>query len=32
MRTMIDAAGRLVVPAELRNELGFVAGLERRLA
>jgi AbrB family looped-hinge helix DNA binding protein len=28
MRTTIDAAGRLVVPKPLREELGFSAGTE----
>ena len=28
MRTTIDAAGRLVVPKSLRDELGFAAGTE----
>ena len=28
MRTTIDAAGRLVVPKPLREELGFAAGTE----
>jgi AbrB family looped-hinge helix DNA binding protein len=28
MRTTIDAAGRLVVPKPLREELGFAAGAE----
>ncbi|MGA2927607.1 MAG: AbrB/MazE/SpoVT family DNA-binding domain-containing protein [Solirubrobacteraceae bacterium] len=28
MRTTIDAAGRLVVPKRLREELGFAAGTE----
>ena len=28
MRTTIDAAGRLVVPKRLRDELGLVAGTE----
>jgi len=28
MRTTIDAAGRLVVPKPLREELGFAPGLE----
>ena len=28
MRTTIDAAGRLVVPKPLRDELGFAAGAE----
>jgi len=28
MRTTIDAAGRVVVPKALRDELGFVAGTE----
>lgn len=32
MRTTIDAAGRLVVPKRLREELGFVAGVELELA
>jgi AbrB family looped-hinge helix DNA binding protein len=31
MRTTIDAAGRLVVPKGLRDELGFVAGTELEL-
>jgi len=31
MRTTIDAAGRLVVPKGLRDELGFVAGAELEL-
>jgi AbrB family looped-hinge helix DNA binding protein len=28
MRTTIDAAGRLVIPKPLRDELGFSAGAE----
>jgi AbrB family looped-hinge helix DNA binding protein len=28
MRTTIDAAGRIVVPKALRDELGFTAGTE----
>jgi AbrB family looped-hinge helix DNA binding protein len=32
MRTTIDAAGRLVVPKPLRDELGFAAGTELELA
>jgi len=28
MRTTIDAAGRLVVPKRLREQLGFAAGTE----
>jgi len=31
MRTTIDAAGRLVVPKPLRDELGFAAGSELEL-
>ncbi len=31
MRTAIDAAGRLVVPKGLRDELGFTAGTELEL-
>lgn len=31
MRTTIDAAGRLVVPKGLRDELGFSAGTELEL-
>ena len=31
MRTTIDAAGRLVVPKPLRDELGFAAGAELEL-
>ena len=31
MRTTIDAAGRLVVPKSLRDQLGFVAGTELEL-
>lgn len=31
MRTTIDAAGRLVVPKPLRNELGLEAGTELEL-
>jgi AbrB family looped-hinge helix DNA binding protein len=31
MRTTIDAAGRLVVPKALRDELGFSAGAELEL-
>jgi AbrB family looped-hinge helix DNA binding protein len=32
MRTTIDAAGRLVVPKPLRDELGFAPGAELELA
>jgi AbrB family looped-hinge helix DNA binding protein len=32
MRTTIDAAGRLVVPKPLRDELGFAPGSELELA
>jgi AbrB family looped-hinge helix DNA binding protein len=32
MRATIDAAGRLVVPKALRDELGFAAGIELELA
>ena len=32
MRVTIDAAGRLVVPKSLRDELGFGAGTELELA
>ena len=32
MRTTIDAAGRLVVPKRLRDELGFAAGAELELS
>lgn len=32
MRTTIDAAGRLVVPKRLREELGFAAGAELEIA
>jgi len=32
MRTTIDAAGRLVVPKRLRDELGFSPGIELELA
>lgn len=32
MRTTIDAAGRLVVPKPLRDELGFAPGTELELA
>ena len=32
MRASIDAAGRLVVPKPLRDELGFAAGTELELA
>jgi AbrB family looped-hinge helix DNA binding protein len=32
MRTTIDAAGRLVVPKMLREELGFSAGAELDVA
>jgi len=31
MKTTIDAAGRLVVPKRLRDELGFSAGAELEL-
>jgi AbrB family looped-hinge helix DNA binding protein len=31
MRATIDAAGRLVVPKPLREELGFSAGMELEL-
>jgi AbrB family looped-hinge helix DNA binding protein len=31
MRTTIDAAGRMVVPKPLRDELGFAPGLELEL-
>ena len=31
MRTTIDAAGRLVVPKPLRDELGFTPGMELEL-
>lgn len=31
MRTTIDAAGRIVVPKPLRDELGFTAGTELEL-
>lgn len=31
MRATIDAAGRLVVPKALRDELGFAAGIELEL-
>lgn len=31
MRATIDAAGRLVVPKPLRDELGFAAGTELEL-
>jgi AbrB family looped-hinge helix DNA binding protein len=31
MRTAIDAAGRLVVPKRVREELGLVAGTELEL-
>jgi AbrB family looped-hinge helix DNA binding protein len=32
MRTTIDAAGRLVVPKALRDQLGFAPGTELELA
>jgi AbrB family looped-hinge helix DNA binding protein len=32
MRTTIDAAGRLVVPKPLRDELGFTPGAELELS
>jgi AbrB family looped-hinge helix DNA binding protein len=32
MRATIDAAGRLVVPKPLRDQLGFAAGTELELA
>jgi AbrB family looped-hinge helix DNA binding protein len=32
MRTTIDAAGRLVVPKPLRDELGFAPGSELEVA
>jgi AbrB family looped-hinge helix DNA binding protein len=32
MRTTIDAAGRLVVPKPLREELGFAPGAELEVA
>ena len=32
MRATIDAAGRLVVPKRLREELGFAAGAELEVA
>lgn len=32
MRTTIDAAGRLVVPKRLREELGFAPGAQLELA
>ena len=31
MRTTIDAAGRLVVPKEIRQQLGFTPGTELEL-
>lgn len=31
MRTTIDAAGRLVVPKRLRDQLGFVPGMDLEL-
>jgi AbrB family looped-hinge helix DNA binding protein len=31
MRTTIDAAGRLVVPKRLRDQLGFAPGIELEL-
>jgi AbrB family looped-hinge helix DNA binding protein len=31
MRTTIDAAGRIVVPKPIREELGFAAGTELEL-
>jgi AbrB family looped-hinge helix DNA binding protein len=32
MRATIDAAGRLVVPKSLRDELGFAPGMELELS